>query len=100
MVSDDAEHTVLVGQCLALNPPDAQSFQRMLAWKLRWWLLCAPAGIGFATLRPVEALGWISGFLERISPQVTDRPCGAPLSAPTLPRIHSELESTFALPPG
>ena len=60
MVSDDTEHTVLVGQCLALNPPDAQSFQRMLAWKLRWWLLCAPAGIGFATLRSVLKL-WV-GF--------------------------------------
>ena len=60
MVSDDTEHTVLVGQCLALNPPDAQSFQRMLAWKLRWWLLCAPAGIGFATLRALLKL-WV-GF--------------------------------------
>jgi ADP-ribosylglycohydrolase len=39
---------------------DSQSFQRKLAWKLRWWLLCIPAGIGFATLRAILKL-WL-GF--------------------------------------
>ena len=60
MVSDDTEHTVFVAQCLARHPDDAVSFQRMLAWKLRWWLLCVPAGIGFATLRAILKL-WL-GF--------------------------------------
>lgn len=60
MVSDDTEHTVFVAQCLAEGAVDAQSFQRKLAWKLRWWLLCIPAGIGFATLRAILKL-WL-GF--------------------------------------
>jgi len=60
MVSDDTEHTVFVAQCLAEGAVDAQSFQRKLAWKLRWWLLCIPAGIGFATLRSILKL-WL-GF--------------------------------------
>ena len=59
MVSDDTEHTVFVAQCLAAAV-DAQSFQKKLAWKLRWWLLCMPAGIGFATLRAILKL-WL-GF--------------------------------------
>lgn len=59
MVSDDTEHTVFVAQCLA-EDLDAPSFQRKLAWKLRWWLLCIPAGIGFATLRAILKL-WM-GF--------------------------------------
>jgi len=60
MVSDDTEHTVFVAQCLAEGAMDSQSFQRKLAWKLRWWLLCIPAGIGFATLRAILRL-WL-GF--------------------------------------
>ena len=60
MVSDDTEHTVFVAQCLAGGPADARAFQAALAWKLRWWLVCGPAGIGFATLRAMLKL-W-SGF--------------------------------------
>lgn len=60
MVSDDTEHTVFVAQCLALYPDDPAGFQRALGWKLRWWLLCLPAGIGFATLRGILKL-WL-GF--------------------------------------
>jgi ADP-ribosyl-[dinitrogen reductase] hydrolase len=56
MVSDDTEHTVFVAQCLADGPTDPKTFQRKLAWKLRWWLLGLPAGIGFATLRAVLKL--------------------------------------------
>ncbi len=58
MVSDDTEHTVFVAQCLVEGAGDAASFQRKLAWKLRWWLLCLPAGIGFATLRAILKL-WL-----------------------------------------
>jgi len=60
MVSDDTEHTMFVAQCLTEGTADADSFQRKLAWKLRWWLLCIPAGIGFATLRAILKL-WL-GF--------------------------------------
>lgn len=60
MVSDDTEHTVFVAQCLAESPDDSEDFQRKLAWKLRLWLFCLPAGIGFATLRAILKL-WL-GF--------------------------------------
>lgn len=60
MVSDDTEHSVFVAQCLAKSNGDPEAFQRHLAWKLRLWLLCVPAGIGFATLRAILKL-W-SGF--------------------------------------
>jgi ADP-ribosylglycohydrolase len=60
MVSDDTEHTVFVAQSLIAHPSDAKKFQRFLAWKLRWWMLTIPAGIGFATLRAILKL-W-TGF--------------------------------------
>ncbi len=60
MISDDTEHTVFVAQCLAAGPSSPEDFQHRLAWKFRWWLLCIPAGIGFATLRSILKL-WL-GF--------------------------------------
>jgi ADP-ribosylglycohydrolase len=60
MISDDTEHTVFVAQCLAKSGGDPADFQRRLAWRLRFWLLCLPAGIGFATLRAIVKL-WL-GF--------------------------------------
>jgi ADP-ribosylglycohydrolase len=55
-VSDDTEHTFFVAQALLAAPDDAAVFQRALAWKLRWWLLALPGGIGFATLRAILRL--------------------------------------------
>jgi ADP-ribosyl-[dinitrogen reductase] hydrolase len=60
MVSDDTEHTLMVAQALLQHPEDATAFQRSLAWKLRWWILALPAGVGLATLRAILKL-WI-GF--------------------------------------
>jgi ADP-ribosylglycohydrolase len=60
MVSDDTEHTIMTAQSLLRFPEDADAFARDLAWRLRGWLLGAPAGVGFATLRSVLKL-WI-GF--------------------------------------
>lgn len=51
MVSDDTEHTCMVGQALLRAPHDPEAFARALAWRLRFWLLSAPPGLGFATLR-------------------------------------------------
>ncbi len=51
MTSDDTEHTILVAETLLLQRQDPQDFSRRLAWRLRLWLLSAPAGIGLATLR-------------------------------------------------
>ncbi len=56
MVSDDTEHTCLVGQALLRSPDNTDSFLRSLGWGLRLWLLCLPAGIGRATLRAIIKL--------------------------------------------
>ena len=45
-----------VGQSLARNLKDSDQFARSLAWRLRLWLLCLPAGIGMATLKSILRL--------------------------------------------
>jgi ADP-ribosyl-[dinitrogen reductase] hydrolase len=60
MISDDTEHTCMVGQSLLSCPDDPSRFARTLAWKLRWWLLGVPAGVGRATLLGILRL-WL-GF--------------------------------------
>jgi ADP-ribosylglycohydrolase len=60
MTSDDTEHTVFVAESLLRSPPDPNAFARLLAWRLRLWLLAVPAGIGFATRRACLKL-WL-GF--------------------------------------
>jgi ADP-ribosylglycohydrolase len=65
MVSDDTEHTCMVGQALLRAPDAVDSFARSLAWRLRWWLLGLPPGAGRATLRAVVKL-WL-GFSPRHS---------------------------------
>ncbi len=64
MVSDDTDHTVFVAQSLILHPLDAELFARSLAHRLRLWLLCIPAGIGFATLRGILKL-WVGVSPEK-----------------------------------
>lgn len=56
MISDDTDHSIFVGQSLARNPTDPERFARSLAWRLRFWLLCLPAGIGMATLKSILRL--------------------------------------------
>lgn len=56
MVSDDTDHTFFVAQALLSNPDGPQEFKKSMAWKLRWWLLGIPAGIGFGTLRAILKL--------------------------------------------
>ena len=58
MISDDTDHSIFVLQSLILARNDARAFGRTLAWRLRWWLLCLPAGIGMATLRAIIRL-WL-----------------------------------------
>src|SRR5215469_8582934 len=60
MVSDDTEHTLMVAQTLLEHPDDALKFHRSLAWKLRWWFLGLPGGVGLATARACLKL-WL-GF--------------------------------------
>jgi ADP-ribosylglycohydrolase len=71
LCSDDTEHTCMVAQSLIetahFRDPDgmARRFARNFAWRLRFWLLGLPAGIGFATLRAILKL-WI-GLPPRLS---------------------------------
>src|ERR1700722_2528939 len=60
MCSDDTEHAFFVAQALLAHGNDVHAFQKSLAWKLRFWLLGIPAGVGLATLRAVIKL-WL-GF--------------------------------------
>jgi ADP-ribosyl-[dinitrogen reductase] hydrolase len=59
MVSDDTEHTCMVAQALIASQGDPDRFAASFAWRLRWWLLGLPAGIGGATLRSILKL-WLS----------------------------------------
>ncbi|MBI4027733.1 MAG: ADP-ribosylglycohydrolase family protein [Verrucomicrobia bacterium] len=64
MVSDDTELTIFAAQALLAHPDSAERFRWSLAWKLRWWLLGLPAGIGMATLRSILKL-WMGISPER-----------------------------------
>lgn len=65
MVSDDTEHTCFTAQALLASGGDVDRFRQDLAWRLRWWLLGLPAGIGLATLKSIVRL-WL-GFNPRQS---------------------------------
>jgi len=51
MVSDDTEHAAMTAQSLLAVPEDPEGFANNLAWRLRWWLVALPAGVGLATAR-------------------------------------------------
>jgi len=65
IVSDDTEHALMVAQALGRSGGDVVAFGRDLAWGLRRWIACVPAGTGFATLRACAKL-WL-GFSWRTS---------------------------------
>ncbi len=58
MMSDDTEHALMTAQALIVAAGDVEKFRRSLAWKLRWWFLALPAGVGLATARACLRL-WI-----------------------------------------
>jgi ADP-ribosyl-[dinitrogen reductase] hydrolase len=60
MFSDDTEHTLMLAAALKAHSHDVAAFQRAFAWKLRWWLLGLPAGVGISTAKAILRL-WI-GF--------------------------------------
>jgi ADP-ribosyl-[dinitrogen reductase] hydrolase len=60
MFSDDTEHTLMLAAALIENRDDAQRFLRSFAWRLRWWLLGLPAGVGLSTAKAILRL-WL-GF--------------------------------------
>lgn len=60
MFSDDTEHTLMVAAAMLAHGTDAAAFQRTFAWKLRWWMLALPAGVGLSTAKAILRL-WL-GF--------------------------------------
>ena len=66
MISDDTEHTCMVAQSLIVSAGNVDIFKQDLAWRLRFWLLCLPAGIGYGTLRAILKLwlGYHSGVFS------------------------------------
>lgn len=64
MVSDDTEHICMTAQALINSGGNNEKFQKSLAWKLRFWLLGLPAGIGHATLQSIIKL-WLGFPVEK-----------------------------------
>ena len=58
MCSDDTDHSCMVAQAIAVSGGNPRRFASSLAWRLRFWLLGLPAGVGFATLRSILKL-WL-----------------------------------------
>lgn len=58
LCSDDTEHTLMLAAALRAKPGGVREFQRCFAWKLRWWLLGFPAGVGLGTARAIVRL-WL-----------------------------------------
>lgn len=56
MVSDDTEHTCMLGQALLDAGPAPDPLARALATRLRRWFWMLPAGVGFGTLRAMLKL--------------------------------------------
>jgi ADP-ribosyl-[dinitrogen reductase] hydrolase len=81
MVSDDTEHACMTLQALLASQGEPERFANSLAWKLRFWFLGLPAGIGFATLRSALKL-WI-GFPASKS-GVNSAGCGPAMRAPVI----------------
>ena len=51
MLSDDTEHACMTASALLTAGDQPERFARVLARKLRWWLVGLPAAIGSGTLR-------------------------------------------------
>lgn len=60
MFSDDTEHTLMVATTVLKHRDDPLAFQQALGWKLRWWLVALPAGVGLSTAKAILRL-WL-GF--------------------------------------
>jgi len=58
LCSDDTEHACMLAQSIVVSGGDVERFAQDFSWRLRWWLLGLPAGIGLATLRSIVKL-WL-----------------------------------------
>lgn len=64
MVSDDTEHAVMTAESLLLAKDNPRRFAVILGWRLKFWLLGLPAGIGLATARAIIRL-WLGCSPQR-----------------------------------
>ncbi len=64
MVSDDTEHACMTTQAVIASGGDPDRFVRSLSWRLRFWLLGLPAGVGLATARAILRL-WVGASWQR-----------------------------------
>lgn len=55
-ISDDTEHTCMVAQSLIASRGEETAFIELLAWRLRFWLLGLPGGMGSATFKAIMRL--------------------------------------------
>lgn len=65
MCSDDTDHACMLAQSIVASGAHPRRFVQNFAWRLRFWFLGLPAGIGYATLRSILKL-WLF-----IPPQVS-----------------------------
>ena len=59
-VTDDTEHAIATLLAVRASSQSVEAFRQSLAWRLRWWFLYGPPGIGLATLKSCIKL-WL-GF--------------------------------------
>ena len=64
MISDDTEHACMTAQAVIVSGGDPDRFVRSLSWRLRFWLLGVPAGVGLATARAILRL-WAGTAWQR-----------------------------------
>jgi ADP-ribosylglycohydrolase len=64
MVSDDTEHACMTAQAVIASGGDADRFVHSLSWRLRFWMLGLPAGVGLATARAILRL-WAGASWRR-----------------------------------
>lgn len=58
MCSDDTDHACMLAQSIVASGAHPRRFVQSFAWRLRFWFLGLPAGIGYATLRSILKL-WL-----------------------------------------
>jgi len=50
-VSDDTEHAMMTLEATLVSKGNPQKFEKSLRWRLRWWFIGLPAGVGMATAK-------------------------------------------------
>ena len=70
LCSDDTEHTCMIAQSIIVSGGDEQLFARDFAWRLRWWLVGLPAGIGLELLYlPEPSRDLVMRYVDAVKPK-------------------------------